>query len=89
MIFSLSEDFFKIYSSFFTKVDLTKLKMIKEIYTKYSSTINKTNNKIINQLNNDYYETGMQLMSKNFDNKSKTFENDEFIKITFVFFNLF
>ena len=79
MIFSLSEDFFKIYSSFYTKVDLTKLKMIKEIYAKYSYTINKTNNKIITQLNDDYYETGMHLISNNSDNKSKTFENDEFI----------
>ena len=75
MIFKLSKNFFLNYAEIYVKVDLEKLKIIKDIYNEYC-TITKIDEKyrITDQLNNYYYETGIHLIKQN-----QNLKNDELI----------
>ena len=74
--FTLPDKFFLDYANFYAKQNLQNIKLIKEMYEKYSS-LAKAEDKFgtINKLNNLYYETGIQLIKTD-----KKFINDEIIR---------
>ena len=75
VIFKLPDKFFLDYANFYAKTNLQNLKLIREMYEKYSS-LTTIGNKIetIKNLNNLYYEAGIQLI-----NQDKNFINDKII----------
>ena len=73
--FKLQDKFFLDYANFYAKNNLQNLKLIRDMYEKYSplTNINKKAETIRN-LNSLYYEAGVQLIKKD-----KFFKNDEII----------
>ena len=76
VIFQLKNDFFISYANFYAKLNLEKIKIIKEMYESYSTLMKaKDKNIVMEQLNKFYYDTGLQLISQ-----GKDLKNDELIK---------
>ena len=77
MIFKLEDNFFLKYSELYAKNNLKNLKYIKEMYKIYSKLIKleeKDQKKVIDKLNEFYYNTGTQLFSQ-----GKYLKNEEII----------
>ena len=65
MIFNLSNTFFLSYAGFYEKIDLEKLKIVKDIYNEYCRVTNiNERNRITQQLNDIYYDTGIHLIKE-------------------------
>ena len=67
MIFKLGNDFFLDYSKMYEKENLKNIKYIKEMYETYSTIIrteDEDKKKMLEQLNNIYFETGKQLINQ-------------------------
>ena len=75
MILSLSDDFFLSYANFYVKVNLEKLKIIKEMYKNYISISNIKNTALKEDLNDLYYTTGIQIIKKTNSLKNKDLIN--------------
>ena len=77
IIFKLRNDFFIIYANFLVKLNLKNKEYIKEMYEIYSSMAKPNDKKRMTaQLNDFYFDTGMQVITKN-----KNLKNEEFINI--------
>ena len=77
MIFKLRDDFFLDYAKMNIKTNLKNIKYIKEMFGTYTTFIkakDRDKNPILKQLNDIYYETGLQLINHN-----KMLKNEELI----------
>lgn len=75
VIFKLPDKFFLDYANFYAKNNLQNLKLIRDMYEKYSSLTNIGNKmETMKSLNSLYYEAGIQLIKHD-----KNFINDEII----------